>query len=892
MQRNSISYRGHAFIETARLQKSLMHELVTLDQLPQRHHALAGDGPLAIFPRNTALNGASLDDLAARMAWMLAGRGLGRGSRVLLVHEPGPDQLVSLMACWKLGAMVSPVDRFLSREALARLVEQFSPDVALLDPCFGRTPELAEAIQAKGVEALVVGAEQLPERGAFDGRAQPDDPALSLFTSGSTGLPKGVQLTHAALLAGARNLVDAKAVGSQDRVLCVLPLSHMNGLVTTFLAPLLSGGSVVYMQEDFQPCRALRLIDHYKCTWFSAVPTHYTLMVSPPVDRDEWSLASLRFCRSASAPLAPRTLRDFESHYGAPIIETMGTTETAGQIFSNPLPPALHKQGKVGFPYGFDVRLVGESGEVVQPEQIGELQVQGPAIMLGYLDDPEETAKAFDGPWFKTGDLAQRDEEGYYSIKGRTKDIAIFCGLNVSLRAIEISVMELGWVQDVACKGVEHPVFGETVSVYVLPQPGFEDYVSMSSKIEQCVALHLPNIQALSSIRFVSTLPRSSVGKVLKGRLDECEVLYKSRRKLPREPRALVAMVLGVSEDTVDENLAMGAVPQWDSLGYVALMAAVETVLERELAPWEVAALRTFPGIKAVLTGDHREVETIVRQGDSAVREVVSRLEDLGMGAFPVNYVILGYSYCLELGVYNAEALLEAILDSIGMDNTLVMNAFSWHFCRKGEYHWKSIPCEMGLVNEMFRRRDDVVTTRHPIYTYAAWGPHKSSFVEHECPTCWGEGSVTRRLAERGDVRVITLGVPHLYGTLLRGNPVLHTLEEMYRPSHRFPKLFDGRVNFGQGWREYRTEMLVKALDSEYVSYWRPLSDMLESRNMAYRDDERLMYGYMNCHVLEVGQEILSKDRDALMRRFSDLTRAEQDMGPKFSDTLQRWSSE
>src|SRR5262249_12147318 len=160
---------------------------------------------------------------------------------------------------------------------------------------------------------------------AFAGQSPAaDDPALCIFTSGSTGIPKGVVLSHSNLIAGARNLIAAKRIGEADRVLCVLPMSHLNGLEATFVAPLVSGGWVVYLQGAFQPERALELIDQHGCTWFSAVPTQYAFLLKPPVSRDRWSLQTLRFCRSASAPLAVRVRKEFEDYYGVPIIETMG----------------------------------------------------------------------------------------------------------------------------------------------------------------------------------------------------------------------------------------------------------------------------------------------------------------------------------------------------------------------------------------------------------------------------------------------------------------------------------------------------------------------------------------------------------------------------------------
>ena len=304
---------------------------------------------------------------------------------------------------------------------------------------------------------------------SINAASRPNDAALCIFTSGSTGVPKGVVLSHRNLVEGARNVIAGKGLDHSDRVLCVLPMSHLNGLATTFVTPLVSGGSVVYLQGAFDPARALQLIDEHGCTWFSAVPTQYAYLTRPLVPREQCSLKTLRFCRSASAPLAVAVRREFEEHYGVPIIETMGMTETSGQIFCNPMPPREPRAGSVGLPVRFEVRIVGENGSVCGVDQIGEIQVRGPAVMLGYLDNPEETARAFDGEWLRSGDLGSFDRDGFYHIRGRIKDIAIFSGVNISLRTIEASIQEARLCDDIACVGVPDYFFGETVVAYVIP---------------------------------------------------------------------------------------------------------------------------------------------------------------------------------------------------------------------------------------------------------------------------------------------------------------------------------------------------------------------------------------------------------------------------------------
>lgn len=843
--------------------------------------AAFGGGPAVLFTQGPPLDAAALDARADALAAFLAARGVGPGERVILAFRPGPKQLAALLACWKLGALVSPVDRFLTAKAFAHLLGVFAPRAILLGPDLERREIFAATAESLGLAVLDPFRAPLPDAGPPDVRVDPHALALCLFTSGSTGLPKGVLLDHAALLAGAANLIRAKGLGPGDRALCVLPLSHMNGLVTTFLSPLLSGGSVVYLQESFSPRVAVETVDAFGCTWLSAVPTHYTLMLAPPLDRALWSLATLRFCRSASAPLPPRILREFEAHYGVPVIETMGTTETAGQIFSNPLPPRARKPGAVGLPVGFRVRLVGPDGPVAAADTPGELQLQGEALMRGYLDASEETAKAFDGPWFRTGDIAVRDGDGYYFIRGRTKEIAIFCGVNVSLRAIESAIHEQGLLLDVACRGETHPIFGETVSVFAIPKAGQADYPALAQAVRDCAVHELPNAQALRRIRFVAAFPRSGAGKVLKGRLDEVEPLYSCQEVLPAAPAALLASVLGIPPESVSEDMAMGLVPQWDSLGYVALLAAVETHLGRPLNRRETSALLTFAGLRRVMAGELAGEAGARAAVEKPARELVKRLLDAGYGASGVTYLLMGFEACVRKGVTDVEGLLDALLAALPAGGSLAMNAFTWDFCSGKSYHHRRSQCRVGLINELFRLHPGVARTPDPIYSYAVYGPEAAAAPTAPGATTWGEDSMTWWLLEDRRTRVVTYGLPPLRGSLLQANPALHALEERFAVPYRYFKTFKGMADFGRGYEPHAVRMFVRSLDPDARNDWRCIADALEGRGLVTHDETERLYAYDNCDILRVGLEILSENRLALLQNPEDFPDAARPAAPE-----------
>lgn len=845
----------------------------TVGALVRARAEAQGDGIFALFSSEPPLTWRDLDRRSDALAARLEGQGIGCGARVALLSGAGPLQLLALVACWKLGVLLSPVDRFINPQAFATLLAQFDPQTVLFGPGVAEVDTLADIVDRGGRPVIHLAGLDLGAGSPSPREIQADAPALALYTSGSTGVPKGVLHSQASLLHGARFQSQAQQVGPCDRVLCVLPLSHMNGLVTTFLSPLLTGGSVVYLQEEFNPATVLRLIDLHGCTWFSAVPTHYTLLVSPPVPLEPGSLKTLRFCRSASAPLPGRILETFEAHYGVPIIETMGTTESAGQIFANPMPPLRHKANAVGLPFGLDVRLVDQAGRACAPGEAGEMQVRGPAMMLGYLDDAAETAKAFDGPWFKTGDIAAVDEDGYWFIKGRIKDIAVFCGINVSLRQIETDIHRGGWVLDVACVGVPHPIFGEVVTIYAIPRSADDDLEAMGRHLTKAAVPNLPSPQALLDVRFVDRFPRSGAGKVLKGRLAEIPELFRLGRTVSMDPRRMLADLFDMPVEDIADDLAMGMIPRWDSLGYVSLIAMVETALDRHLEAAEIVALTSLKGLTAVLEGKpvasdgpppavgHRDAAS------QAVRDCVSRLVDAGYGSTSVTYAIVGYEFCREQGVVSPEALIDGLLDALPSDRNLVMNTFTWRFCRGEPYDSRRTACEVGLVNELFRRRPDVVRSHHPIYSYAVLGPDRDELAAHPGPTCWGEGSVTLRLLEREDVTVVTYGLPPLPGhgdSLLRANPTIHALEQMFRVPYRYFKTFTGLADFTGAPQPYATSMYVRYLDRPVDNSWLPIYRLMLSRGLGHACPEERLFVYDNAAVREIGRELLDENPLAL----------------------------
>jgi len=806
--------------------------------------ALSDDNSEFAFFSGAPLSRKGLTQRAEDMAGILQDAGVTKGSRVVLVSRTNALQLSAFAACWKLGAIVFPLD---ATKNLNRSLAMISPDLILLDPSTfnnqkNSIPEDYNVLELRG--------ENFPAREVKTvlPEVEPNDPALCIYTSGSTGNPKGVVLSQNALLLGGCHVEEAKQLTEEDRVLCVLPLTHLNGLVTTFVAPFLSGGSVVYLQGPFESLKALQLIKDHACTWFSAVPTQYQTLMSPAIEGARHYMSSLRFCRSASAPLPAKLMNDFELHYGVPVIETMGMSETAGQIFSNPLGPEWREAGSIGQVVGFEARIINEDGEPCQSGELGELQIKGPAMMLGYLDDPEETAKAFDGPWLKSGDLALCDENGFYRIKGRKKDIAIFSGVNISLRFLEEMLREK-FGDEMLCVGAEHTLFGEVVVVYL--EEDKEDKEKLSKQIKKYLSEHLPHSHAFGEVRWVAQFPRSSVGKVLKHKLTQEEVLWQSKAELPTTAATLLAEVLGLLPDNVHKDMALGVTAGWDSLIHATIILAMEEIMGRQLSNEEIFALTTYPGIEAVFKGDlnnfdisqhrseeelrrHKELMTFMSMNRTLPNSTALDKNKVHSPEAPLSFntlvkvieqtglkrgdVVMLHSDISTLGLteagFNRQEVLtfyfDAFMKVLGEEGTLVMCTSFEDYGRYGTaYSVEESPSRLGAFSEFFRQRPEAVRSIHPILSVTAVGAQAEALCGGAHYDGFGYDSPWGRM-HRVNARLMTLGMGH-YPEM--GLTFLHYIEQLYGVPYQYNKIFTAPVYKGGQQLSGEFTMMVRYLD-------------------------------------------------------------------------------
>ncbi len=484
-------------------------------------------------PDGAQLSFAQLQAETARLHSQLDAIGLQPGDKVSVYMPNGPLAAILLLAIMASGLVVNPINLLSQPAQLVHVLEH--SDTRLVFTCQENLPALREALskvtRTIHVEVCDTESMHVPDlRVRMGGQSpslegalqkhhpQPSDPALIMYTSGTTGVPKGVLLTHANLLANAHAIAQTHELTQRDRVLVSLPLYHINALVVALITPLFHGGSLV-MSPKFSAKTFWDDACRYECTWINVVPTIIAYLLNDEEGVTGKDLSRLRFCRSASAALAPEHHRAFEERFGLGIIETMGLTETAAPSFSNPLQAALRRIGSVGQPAGTLASIMDVNGHMLPAGERGEIVIQGPNVMQGYYKDPVRTAEAFtsDG-WLRTGDVGYRDADGFFYVTGRSKELIIKGGENIAPREIDEAVLKYPSVLDAAAVGVPHPEYGQDIAVYLVMREGAEfDPADMR---RHCLA-ELGKYKCPSRFVLMDELPRGPSGKLQRLRLLE-----------------------------------------------------------------------------------------------------------------------------------------------------------------------------------------------------------------------------------------------------------------------------------------------------------------------------------------------------------------------------------
>ncbi|HEX5432205.1 MAG TPA: AMP-binding protein [Bryobacteraceae bacterium] len=435
-----------------------------------------------------------IDGRSNRMARALQNRGLARGGR-LCVYLANRIELIDLyLACIKLGAIFVPVNILYREREISHILADAEPKLFLKD---------------KDLPALLAEAEAQPatlDAAPLEG----DTPAALVYTSGTTGTSKGAILTHNNFAANALNLTGCWQISDRDRFLLALPLFHVHALGNGLHCWLVSGCRMRLL-ERFERSAAAAEFLGFKPTLFFGVPTIYVRLLETPIETAREIGSRMRLFVSGSAPLPAQVLEEFRAKFGHTILERYGMTETLMNI-SNPY-AGERRPGSVGFPLpGVSARILDDRGEPVRDGETGDLYLKGPNVFAGYWKREDATRQACSDGWFRTGDIAMRSPDGYYTLCGRRSDLIISGGFNIYPREIEEFLAEQPEVAEAAVAGEPDVVRGEVPVAYIVARGGSCDPAALEARCRE----NLASFKVPRRFEFVQELPRNALGKVQK----------------------------------------------------------------------------------------------------------------------------------------------------------------------------------------------------------------------------------------------------------------------------------------------------------------------------------------------------------------------------------------
>jgi long-chain acyl-CoA synthetase len=490
------------------MNESLAENLIAAARRHPERPALRLDG--------TAISYAEFDENTARVAALLLERGLEPGDRVGIMLPNVPEFAIAYYGVLRAGGVVVPMNVLLKRREVAFYLGDAQAKLIFAWHAMADAA-IAGAAEA-GAECVVVEPSEFAEMiasaepvGEITERAA-GDTAVILYTSGTTGKPKGAQLTHANLSVNADVSRLLFSLEPDDVVLGALPLFHAFGQTCGLNAAVAAGASLALIPR-FDPGHALEVIEEHRVTVFEGVPAMYAALLHHP-ERDRFDASTLRVCVSGGAALAVELLREFERQFGCVILEGYGLSETSPVACFNH-PDRERKPGSIGTPVeGVELKLVDLHRRDAAPGEAGEIAIRGHNVMKGYWNRPESTAEAIDADgWFYSGDIARIDADGCYFIVDRKKDLIIRGGYNVYPREIEEVLYEHPAVREAAVVGIPHSDLGEEVAAAVALRPGMR---VTEAEIRDYVKTNVAAYKYPRQVWFVDELPKGPTGKILK----------------------------------------------------------------------------------------------------------------------------------------------------------------------------------------------------------------------------------------------------------------------------------------------------------------------------------------------------------------------------------------
>lgn len=456
-----------------------------------------------VFPETgEELSWEALRAHCASVAADLTAQGIARGESVAVIHPNGLEGVKALFAALYGGFRVTMINLAAGPDAIGYALEHSEARVAFVH---GGQLETFEKTRPDGLELFKTTGADAP---LHDVSAEDD--ALLMYTSGTTGRPKGVVHTQASLLAGGWTVSVAHELTPNDRGMGVLPFYHINGLCVSVMGSLVSGGSLA-MVSRFSASKFWEQAERGGITWFSVVPTIISHLLHGKKVPSDALRSKLRFARSASSALAVETQRAFQDRFGLAVVESLGLTETAAQCLVNPLDPALHKIGSAGMAISNEARIADCAGVECPRGTEGEIQIRGPNVMKEYLKNPEATDDTFHGDWLRTGDLGRMDDDGYVFVTGRLKELIIKGGENIAPREIDEALYEHPDVVEAAAFARPCAQYGERVEAAVrLSEASQATAEDLRALCEQRVGA----FKAPERVHILDELPKGPSGKI------------------------------------------------------------------------------------------------------------------------------------------------------------------------------------------------------------------------------------------------------------------------------------------------------------------------------------------------------------------------------------------
>jgi long-chain acyl-CoA synthetase len=479
---------------------------------------------LSDFEAGTSYTFGRFVEITDRMSGAIRTLGVAPGDRVALLHPNHSDLILAYFAIVRAGAVAVPINPLYTPREISYILQD-SGACCLVSTRFF-LPSIEEVLpSSRSVRTTIIkqGGELLADamerqvgrvKGGFQAERDPDDLAFIFYTSGTTGNPKGVMLTHRNITFGGANTAQNYGLHEDDTALVCLPLVHIFANASPVLGSLNSGGRVVVM-ERFQTEAVFQALEREKITWFSGVPTMFGYLLNG-FDERRRRTPFLRMGLSGGASLSADHLTRFESRFQVPVLEVYGLTESTGLVTGNPV-HGVRKTGSIGISVsGVSVRLAEESGKDTPPGEVGEIVFRGPNATPGYWKRPDITARAIRNGWVHTGDMACQDTEGYYYVTGRKDELIICGGYNVYPREIEEVLFLHEGVAEAAVVGVSDERLGKVPRAFVTPKPGA---LLTANEVRSFCEGRLAAYKIPRDVEILEELPKNSTGKILKGEL-------------------------------------------------------------------------------------------------------------------------------------------------------------------------------------------------------------------------------------------------------------------------------------------------------------------------------------------------------------------------------------